>query len=497
MSAALDTLDLASRVKAIDGPAQPGPGAARRSETWLLVTLLMGLFIANVDTAVVNVAAPSIRERLAASGSELQLVVSGYVLSYAMLLITGARLGAMYGYRRLFLIGIGVFTAASLACGLATGPSVLIVARIVQGVGAALLVPQVLTGIQVNFSGAARTRALGFYTVALSIGAVAGQILGGVLVSADLWGSGWRPIFLINLPIGAGVAMAALRVLPEHEGGKRERLDLWGVASLSLAVLLIVLPLTLGHTQHWPAWTWVCLAASAIPLMAFVIIERRIGLCGGHPLIDLDLVTRPAIAWTLAAYGLALATYFSLLFTLALFLQQGLGKSALYSGLALVSWVAAFGIGGPVVPHVPSRFSRFVAPFGYLVLAASYGAIAAILVAGEAGGPRLFVLLGFGGLGLGIGVTATIRQMTAAISASHAPDMSGLITTTGQIAGVAGIAIFGTAYFSLAPQPGPGIAMRAFAIVVTGFAVTALLAAVAAHRSGRVIRVAKASGSSN
>jgi MFS family permease len=149
--------------------------------TWLLVVLLMGLFIANVDVAVVNVAAPSIRELLNASGSELQLVVSGYVLSYAMLLITGARLGAMYGYRRCFLIGIGVFTVASLGCGLAPGPIVLIIARVVQGIGAALMVPQVLTGIQLNFSGAARTRALGFYTVALSIGAVAGQVLGGVL----------------------------------------------------------------------------------------------------------------------------------------------------------------------------------------------------------------------------------------------------------------------------------------------------------------------------
>ena len=462
-------------------------GTDGRDGTWLLVVLLMGLFIANVDVAVVNVATPSIRERLSASDSELQLVVSGYVLSYAMLLITGARLGAMYGYRRVFLIGIGVFTAASLVCGLAPGPIVLIAARVVQGIGAALMVPQVLTGIQLNFSGAARTRALGFYTVALSIGAVAGQILGGALVSANLWGSAWRPIFLINLPIGAAVMMAALRVLPEHQSGKRERMDLWGVATLSLAVLLMVLPLTLGHTQQWPAWIWVCLVASLASLTAFVVIERRIAGRGGHPLIDVDLVTRPVIAWTLAAYGLALTTYFSLLFTLALYLQEGLGKSALYSGLALVSWVAAFGGGGPVVSHVPERFSRFVAPFGYLVLAVAYGAIGVSLYAGRAGRAGeevLLVLLGFGGLGLGVGVTATIRQMTAAVSQRHASDMSGLITTTGQIAGVAGIATFGTLYFSLAPRPGTDIAAHAFAIVVTGFAATALLAVVAAYRSG-------------
>jgi len=146
--------------------------------TGLLAVLLMGLFITNVDVAIVNVATPSIHEQLSASGSELQFVVSGYVLAYAMSLITGARLGAMYGYRRLFLIGLVVFTVASLGCGLAPNAIVLIAARVVQGIGAGLMVPQVLTGIQLNFSGTARTRAIGFYSVALSIGAVAGQVLG-------------------------------------------------------------------------------------------------------------------------------------------------------------------------------------------------------------------------------------------------------------------------------------------------------------------------------
>jgi predicted MFS family arabinose efflux permease len=454
-----------------------------RRGTWLLAVLLMGLFITNVDVAIVNVATPSIRDRLNASGSELQLVVAGYVLSFAMLLITGARLGDMYGYRRLFLFGLGVFTVASLFCGLAPDAFVLILARIVQGIGAALMVPQVLTGIQLNFTDAARTRAIALYSAALSVGAVAGQVLGGVLVSANLFDTGWRPIFLINLPIGVVVMIAALRFLPEHHGGKRRHLDLWGVATLAAAVLLAALPLVLGHTQHWPAWTWVSLFASIVPLAAFIVIERRIADRGGHPLINLHVVTQPAIAWALAAYGIALLTYFSLLFTLALYLQEGLGESPLYSGLALVSWVAAFGIGGPVVPHVPARFTRFVAPFGFLVLAASYFAISASLFSGHLGGTLLFVLLGFGGLGLGIGITANIRQMTAAVPSRYAPDMSGLITTTAQTSGVIGVATFGTAYFSLVLEPGPDIATHAFALVTVGFALTALLATIAAYRS--------------
>jgi MFS family permease len=451
--------------------------------TGLLAVLLMGLFITNVDVAIVNVATPSIHEQLSASGSELQFVVSGYVLAYAMLLITGARLGAIYGYRRLFLIGLVVFTVASLGCGLAPNAIVLFAARVVQGTGAGLMVPQVLTGIQLNFSDAARTRAIGFYSVALSIGAVAGQVLGGVLVSANLFDTGWRPIFLINLPIGVIVIIAALKFLPVHRAGKPQPLDLWGVATLSSAVLLAVLPLILGHTQHWPPWTWVSLLASIIPMTAFVIFERRISRRDGHPLINLHIVAQPAIAWALASYSIILLTYFSLLFTLALYLQEGLGKSALYSGLALVSWVIAFGIGGPVVPHVPARFTPLVVPFGCLVLAVSYFVISLSLFSGHSSAIVLFVLLGFGGLGLGIGVTGNIRQMTALVQSRYAPDMSGLITTAAQISGVMGIATFGTGYFSLVSQPGPDIASRAFAILTAGFAVTALLAAIAAYRS--------------
>ena len=451
------------------------------SPKWVLPVLLMGLFITNVDIAVVNVATPSIHESLHASGSELQFVVSGYVLSYAMLLITGARLGDMYGYRRLFIFGLGIFTLASLACGLAPSAIVLILARIVQGVGAALMAPQVLTGIQQSFAGASKIRAIGFYGVALSVGAVVGQILGGVLISANLFGTGWRPIFLINIPIGLAVMAAAYVFLPLDPGGRAKRLDLWGVGTLSAAVLMAVLPLVLGHTQHWPPWTWICLVASVVPLVVFIIVERRIASRNGNPLINVHLLTQPVIGWGLAAYSASLMTYFSLLFALALYLQQGLGKTALYSGLALVSWVAAFGIGGPVYPHLPARVTPLVAPTGYLILAASYVAISAGLFDGHLGGPLLMALLGFGGFGLGIGITANIRLLTAAARAPYAPDMSGLITTAAQIAGVFGIAIFGTIYFSLVPTPDPVTAMHGFAIVNLGFGIVAILAAIAAY----------------
>ena len=311
------------------------------------------------------------------------------------------------------------------------------------------------------------------------------QILGGVLISANLLDTAWRPIFLINLPIGAVVMVAALRFLPAGRSVGQRRLDLWGVATLSAAMLLAILPLILGHTQGWPAWLWFCLAASLVLFVAFIAIERRIAARGGYPLINLQVVAQPTIAWALAAFAAVSMTYFALLFILALYLQQGLGKSPLYSGLALVSWVAAFGIGGPAGRYLPARATSWIAPLGYLLLAASYLAISASLFTGYLGEILLVVLLGFGGFGFGTGYTANIRHLTAATPVRYASDMSGLITTFSQTAGVAGVAVFGTAYFGLTMHAGPDAATRGFAIVTAAFAVTTLLATIAVHRSSR------------
>lgn len=213
----------------------------------LLAILLAGPFMAQADATIANVATPSIHADLGASGAALELVIGGYLIAFAVLLITGARLGQTHGYRRIFLLGVGVFSLASLLCGLAPSPIVLVLARVVQGAGAALMFPQTLTGIQLNFSGRRRARAIGLYAVALSCGAVVGQILGGALISADVAGTQWRAIFLINIPVGATVIVAALRHLPADDQRTMRRIDLPGVATLSATILLLVLPLVLGQ----------------------------------------------------------------------------------------------------------------------------------------------------------------------------------------------------------------------------------------------------------
>src|SRR6266540_1435981 len=222
------------------GPARPAAEAtipaasdsADRRRWLMLAVLITGQFMALLDVTIVNVAIPTIHAKLNASGAAIQLVVAGYTITYAMLLITGARLGDLRGHRNVFLAGLATFTIASLACGLAPNTSALVSARFVQGTGAALMVPQILSVIQRQFSGAARTRALGVYAATLASGAVVGQVIGGVLVSAS-----WRPVFLVNVPVGLAAALLVPRLVPaDHVPGGR-RLDLTGLATASTAVL--------------------------------------------------------------------------------------------------------------------------------------------------------------------------------------------------------------------------------------------------------------------
>jgi MFS family permease len=457
---------------------------------WLLASLLGGMFLGNVDIAVVNVATPSISSNLHASGGELELIVSGYTLAYALLLITSARLGDMRGYRRMYLLGLGAFTLASLGCALAPSAIVLVLTRVVQGGAAALMISQVLTSIQLNFDGAARGRALGLYAAVLAGAAVIGQALGGVLVSADLLGTGWRPIFMVNVPLGALLLVAAARFLPADadRGPTRSRLDLRGASVLSAALSLLVVPLILGRDLGWPAWTWWCLLASIPAFALLVVVERRVTAAGGYPVINLELLTRRPIGWGLAGQAAGMCTYFALLFVLALYLQRGLGRSALYSGLALVSWVAAFGVAGPVLGRLPERARGQAARVGPLVLAAAFAGIGASLVAGDTSGALLMTLLGLGGLGFGTSFSGALAHLTGTVSSRHAPDMSGLFNTTIRLGGVIGVAIFGSAYLALAPQPGRQAAIHGFAVIAFAFAATALAAAVAAHLSTRSAR---------
>ena len=443
-----------------------------------IFVMLGGQFVANVDTAIINVATPAIGTTLRANGAELQLTVSIYVLATAMLLVTAARLGALYGYRRIFLTGLLTFTLASLACGLAPNIESLIVARLVQGVGSALMIAQVMSGIQRTLTGHTRTRAIGAYTMTLSLSAVIGQILGGVLISANLFGLSWRPLFLINLPIGIAIYWLGLRALPSDEAhaGSRPKLDFGGVALLSITMLLFMFPLTIGREMGWPWWTIVALCGSVPAAAAFVAWQRKLGVENRGPLLNLRLFREPIVVPGLLAQAFGRVPYFTTLFTVALYVQTGLHESPLISSMMLLGWVAAYGIAGPVYPRLPPQLQAWCAPAGGLVMVLSFVATAASTAAHAGAGWQLVVYLGFGGFGFGVMSTAITSQITNAIPKERASDLSGVLSTMVPLSTTIAIPTLGSLYLALAAQGGTEAAIRAYTAVNTACAISVTIA---------------------
>jgi len=437
----------------------------------MLAVLLLGQFMCIIDVLVTNVAMPSIAASLHASGASLQLVVGGYTIAYAMLLITGARLGDRYGRRRAYLAGVLVFTAASLACALAPDSQALIGFRLVQGAGAAVLVPQVFSIIQLNFTGPARARALSAYAAVLSAGAVTGLVLGGVVVTANLFGTGWRPVFAINVPIGIVLAATVPRLVPPDEAsadapaGRARKLDLAGLAAGVCAVLLIVLPLVLGREEGWPAWCFGCIAAGAVLAAGFVLIERRVAARGGDPLLNLAVLRAPALPSGLVTLAATQIAYGGLLFAYTLHLQAGLGESALRAGLSYLPFAAVFGLAGYNWRRLPAAARRVLVPAGLTVGILAYLALAAGLHSvGSHGGITALTWTGLAAVGLGLGlmVSPLLTQSLTHVPAPRAADASGLLTTTVQLGQLLGVAALGSVYLSRAGStPGSGPAHAA------------------------------------
>jgi MFS family permease len=506
--------------------APPVTAAERAAGTgWLmLVVLLGGQFMALLDVTIVNVAMPTIGRSLHASGAELQLVVAGYTVSYAMLLITGARLGDLAGRRRMFTYGVGLFTLASLTCGLAPDIGVLIGARFVQGAGAAAMMPQIMSVIQVRFSGAARARALSAYTAVLSSGFVAGQVIGGALVSADLFGATWRPVFLVNVPIGLAVLALVRRVVPADEpsrapgtvedrarsrgapggrppGSAPRRLDLTGLAIAVPAVFLIVLPLMLGHQENWPAWILACIAAGCLLAGVFFLTERTVASRGGDPLLSLSVFRSPGLLSGLIAVFVLMITYGGWLFSFAIYLQEGRGDSALRAGLTIAPAAVAFGLCGYFWRRLPAAIHHLLPPLGCLVGGAGYLALGLTVRSGASGGPLLQVFLVVTGVGLALGFSPLVTHALVRVPVREAADASGLLTTSIQLGQAIGVAVLGSVFLTLAARglaspahpaavAPAAISGHAFSVTLTWAALAMALAVAAAVPLARVVLAA-------
>ncbi|MEU6589777.1 MFS transporter [Streptomyces sp. NPDC046881] len=426
--------------------AQPGPADA---VPWAaLATVMVGMFMAVLDSFIVVVAGPAIQSDLEATAGELQWVLAGYQLSYAVLLITGGRLADLYGRKRVFVIGTAVFTLSSVACAVAGDPGVLIGARIVQGLGAALMVPQVFAVITLTVSARNRHRVFGVLGVVVGMASVSGQLIGGLLIGADLFHSGWRSVFWVNVPIGIATILLALRAVPESRAERNRTLDVPGVLVLSTALLLLTYPLIQGREAGWPWWTWACLTGSAAAFTVFVALERAVERRGGEPLITLSLFAQRSfslgIVLVLAVYALLTSYYLAL----SISLQDGLGMSALGSGLVYTPAAVTFFLCSLIAGRLVPRYGRRVLETGAVVLAAGYLTTAVVLLSGPRLTPLLVVpTLMLQSVGGGLLITPLLNTVLARIEPESAGMASGSLSTAQQVGAALGVAVVGAVFF--------------------------------------------------
>ncbi|WP_435156564.1 MFS transporter [Amycolatopsis sacchari] len=440
-----------------------------------LATVLLGAALAPIDLFIVNVALPTIDADLHASTATLEWIVAGYGIAFALLLVVGGRLGDAFGRRRMFIAGLSAFTLLSLVCGIAPDATTLVLARAAQGAAAAMLVPQVLSIIQATTTGEHRARTLGYYGATGGIAMVVGQLLGGVLVSADLGGSGWRPIFLVNVPIGVLGVVLARRTLPETRAEHPMPVDRAGTALLGTALLALLIPLMEGRALGWPVWCWVLLALSPVAAAAFVAVERRVEAAGGVPLLPMSLLRTPTMRRGLGIAAPFFVGFGGFLFVYALTLQDGLHLGPLESGLALTPLAVAF-LGASLLS------SRLVARFGHrvVVLGAStqllglLTLVATVLLAWpDVNALALVPGTLLCGIGQGLTAPTMFRVILSRVPASSAGVGSGMLTTTQQTCLALGVALLGTLFSAFDFERGLVTVTLVQALLVAGIAFAA------------------------
>ncbi|MCJ1679079.1 MFS transporter [Streptomyces sp. APSN-46.1] len=433
----------------LNDTSSSSPAADRRR--WLALAIVMtAAFMDLVDVTIVNIAIPSMRQDLGASTSAIQWITAGYALAFAAGLITGGRLGDIYGRKRLFLIGIAGFTAASLLCGIAANPTVLVGSRLLQGGMAALMVPQVLAIIHVTFPAHERGKVFGLFGAIVGLGAVSGPMLGALLTEWNILGLEWRPIFLINLPVGIAGAILGRKFITESKAPDALRLDLVGVVLATLALVMLIFPLTQGRENDWPLWGFVLMIAAPFVFAAFIAYERYKTRKDGSPLVELSLFKVKSFAGGIAVqltFGIATGIFF-LVWTL--YMQMGLGWSALRAGTTGIPFSIAVSVAaGMSVQKLVPRFGRKVLQGGALTMAA--GLLLYIWESDRYGMEiaswQMALPLIVMGAGMGLIVAPLTDTVLSEVPPRHAGSASGLINTTGQMGNALGLGLTSVVYF--------------------------------------------------
>lgn len=402
-----------------------------------------------LDFFIVNVALPSMQSELHASDGVIEWVVAGYALTSAVFMISGGRLGDRWGYRRVFCLGLALFTLASAGCGAAGTPVELVIGRLLQGVAAALLTPSVVSLISVIYVGGERLRALSAYGTSMGVAAAGGQLIGGGLIALDPAGLGWRTCFLINVPVGLLALALAPRLIPASPRQTQARPDFVGTALATALLTATVLPLVEGRQHGWPAWTWISLASVPLLLAAFVAHQHRLADRGGSPLVELRLFRARSFTTGLLTQLCFWAGQASFFVVLALYLQQGRGLHPLAAGLVFTILAAAYLVASAISPGLAARHGRVVIFRGALALAAGHllllAAVADIGVRGSLAVlvPGLLLV----GSGMGLVLAPLASTILATLEPDRAGAASGMLSTMQNIGNALGVAITGVIFF--------------------------------------------------
>ncbi len=426
--------------------AAPAGTRAGRGAWLVLAAVLPGMFMNVFDFFAVNVATPVLHRDLGSGPPALELIVGGYGLTFSLGLVTGGRLGDRYGRRRVFFTGMAAFTVASAACGLAPASDLLVAARLFQGASAAMMVPQVLSIIRVSFPARERRVALSLYGMTIAVGQVSGQALGGILLSADIGGLSWRPVFLVNVPVAALTFLFGFRRVPESVSPARPSLDLAGVGLLTLAAGLLTIPVVEGGALGWPLWCWLFLAAVPVAAAAFAWWEHRVR-ASRQPLVDLGLFRSKDFRRGLLVNVTLYATISSFFFVLGLYLQTGRGDSPLTAGLTFVPLAAGNFAASLSSGALVGRYGRGTLTAGAALQVAG---LLGLLAASGPGQPTILVLgaVTLFGLGQGLLIPPIIGVVLSRVPVADSGAAAGVLVTTQQLSGTLGIALVSLGFFA-------------------------------------------------
>lgn len=436
-------------------PSNAAPVTQPDPRRWLAFAVILSATLLSVlDFLIVNIALPSIRAELNATDAEMQLTVAGYGLAFAICLITGGRLGDIYGRKRLFMYGMAGFTLASMLCGFAHTSTQLVAFRILQGMVAAMMAPQVLASIQVMFEGHERDKAMGMVGAVVGVGSFLGNVLGGFLVGADLFGLGWRPIFFVNVPIGVVALFLAYFLVRESKAPVAKKLDGGGAVISGVALFCFILPIAEGREQGWPWWTFALMALSAVIGWMFLRYEKRLMARGGAPLIELELFQVASYRRGLMSIVLLFSGIASFAFTLTYFLQKGLGVAPSLVGIIFSALSVSFLIASLSAVKLVARIGPKTLLLGLAIMQVGQLFLIVIpLVFGAKLNPfTLMPILFLYGLGQGLAIPQIIRQTLADVDNAHAGAAAGVLNTVQQVAFSLGVSVVGSIFFAFIPR---------------------------------------------